>query len=272
MTYSYIESQFRAEVERPDSQIDLALSALLIARCEYPFLDPARYLHRLDEMADEIASSAQVDIKAISSFLFEKMGFVGNKKEYYDPRNSYLNDVLDRRTGIPITLSLVYIELASRLNIEIQGVGMPGHFLVKAMQDGQEVILDPFNGGRILSVSDCNKVFKEIYGENALLRPEHLRALNKQEILIRMLTNLKNIYVSTGSSLKAINIVNLLLILNPASLIDLRDRGLIYFHLGEYSRALDDLTYYIHAASNKQDTEVVRKYIGRAKSKLAQFN
>lgn len=272
MTYSLIESDFRQEVERPDSQLDLALSALLIARCEYPLLDPARYLRRLDEIADEIASAKQITLDAISRFLFEKLGFIGNKKDYYDPRNSYLNDVLDRKTGIPITLSIVYIEIGSRLGIQIKGVGMPGHFLVKALQDGKEVILDPFNGGRILSVSDCTKLFKTIYGENAVLRPDYLRSLNKREILTRMLTNLKNIYVSTSNSLKAINIVNLLLILNPVSLIDIRDRGLIYFHLGEYSRSLDDLTTYIQATSNRQDAEVVRKYIGKAKSRLAQFN
>ncbi len=271
MIESHIESDFRQEVERPD--LDLAFSALLIARHEYPLLDPSRYLHRLDEMANELASSSsQINVEAISSFLFKKMGFVGNRKNYYDPRNSYLNDVLDRRTGIPITLSVIYIELASRLGIEIKGVGMPGHFLVKAFQEEREMFLDPFNGGRVLSISDCDKLFKDIYGENAVLRPEHLRTLNKREILTRMLTNLKNIYVSTSNSLKAINIVNMLLILNPASLIDIRDRGLIYFHLGEYSRSLNDLTSYIHRASNKQDTEVVRKYIGRAKAKLAQFN
>ncbi|MCS6886498.1 MAG: tetratricopeptide repeat protein [Acidobacteriota bacterium] len=269
---STVVDEFKQEVQRAEPKINLAYCALLIAKNEYPKLEPQQYLSRLDEMAAELCKlvpSPQFD--SINWYLFDKLGFSGNRKNYYDPKNSFLNEVLDRKLGIPITLSIVYLELAFRLNIEAEGVGLPGHFLVRVTTP--QLLLDPFNKGKRLSEADCHTLVKQIYGEKFQLRPEHLRTVTKLEILARMLSNLKNIYVSTNDSIRALKIIDLALALNPKSFIDLRDRGLIQFQLGNYSQSLDDLTAYLNnAAPDQADTEIVKKCILRAKAKLAALN
>ena len=195
---------------------DLAPAALAIARIEYPQLDASRYLQALDRMgaaaADRIASLGDdADllrrIAEISAYLFKEQGFAGNRQHYDDPRNSFLNNVIDRRTGIPITLALVYIEVSRRAGLRIEGVNFPGHFLLgvhpdgpeAARGDGEQVIVDPFHGGTILSELDCRKLLRSHAGDEVPFDRRMLARATKPEIIVRMLVNLKRVYVRMRS-------------------------------------------------------------------------
>ena len=268
---------FAAEALRPDPEIDLGRAALLIAKKEYPGLDLDHYNYRFDEIASGIeeklrAAQAGRDplkiLALINEHLFEELSFRGNVENYYDPKNSFLNEVLDRRIGIPITLSVIYIEVARRLGLKMEGIGMPGHFLIRY----QDIIIDPFNKGRRLNESDCEQMLSGIYGEGTRLQPSFLRSVSKREILTRMLGNLKSIYISGGDNARALSIVNRILLLNPDSLTELRDRGLINFALDKLTPALKDLENYLERAPEGPEAESVRQYLIRIKSRLALLN
>src|SRR5881396_777188 len=174
---------FAALLDLPDGAIDLGHASLLIAREEYPDLDVHGYLERLDEMAREIrgrmkgTEGAKSQIAHLNRLLFEEMGFRGNREEYYDPRNSFLNDVLDRRIGIPITLSTVYLEVGRRIGCRLAGVAFPGHFMVRLMgRDAMpDVLIDPFNRGRILTEAECRALLLEMYGGQVPFSPDLLK-------------------------------------------------------------------------------------------------
>ena len=264
-----------AEVAKAPSP-DLAPAALAIARLEYPQLDASRYLRVLDRMgaaaADRIAAlGGDADlprrIAGISAYLFREQGFAGNRKHYDDPRNSFLNNVLDRRTGIPITLALVYIEVSRRAGLGIDGVNFPGHFLLRVhpgtaddpAASGQ-LIVDPFHGGAILSELDCRKLLRSHAGEEIAFDRRLLARATKPEIIVRMLVNLKRIYVRMRSFPQAHAITELLLALDPSATTELRDRGLLAYHLNDYPAALRDLEAYLRfspraAAGEAEDAD-----------------
>jgi regulator of sirC expression with transglutaminase-like and TPR domain len=240
---------------------DLAPAALSIARIEYPQLDASRYLRALDRMgaaaADRIAALGEdADlprrVAGISAYLFKEQGFAGNRKHYDDPRNSFLNNVIDRRTGIPITLALVYIEVSRRVGLHVDGVNFPGHFLLRAQPGGtdapfgeDQVIVDPFHGGAILSELDCRKLLRSHAGDEVPFDRRMLMRATKPEIIVRMLVNLKRIYVRMRSFPQAHAITELLLALDPSATTELRDRGLLAYHLNDYPAALRDLESYL---------------------------
>ncbi len=244
---------------------DLAPAAFMIARLEYPQLDMSHYLGELDRMGEEAtARVAALGDKAgpmrhvteISDYLFKVQGFAGNRTHYDDPRNSFLNDVIDRRTGIPITLALVYIEVSRRAGVRIDGVNFPGHFLLKAPArpkasggSGTPVIVDPFHGGTILSEVDCESLLHKYSGSDAAFDQRLLARATKQEILVRMLVNLKRLYVGMRSFPQAHAITRLLLGIDPAATTELRDRGLLSYHLHDYAAALRDLEAYLRVVS-----------------------
>ncbi len=270
---------FVAEALKPEAEIDLGRAALLIAKSEYPALDVEAYLCRLDQIAEAIIKRCQgepeqpeIIIKNINEHLYDELGFRGNAENYYDPRNSFLNEVIDRRMGIPITLSVLYIEIARRLGLTIEGIGMPGHFLMKCLINGAEIFLDAFNGGRCLTVADCQQMLASIYGEDAHWQSSFLRVVSKREILFRMLSNLKNIYVSGGDYARALAIVERILMINPESLAELRDRGLLNFQLDRLSLALADLEKYLEQAPEGPEAEGARQYLVRIKARLASLN
>ena len=194
-----------------DEDIDLVRAALTIALTEYPDLDIESYVARIDELAhmaeariSEVGDAVQT-IAALNRTLFEEAGLRGNREDYYDPRNSFLNDVLDRGLGIPITLALVYMEVGRRLGFPLFGVGMPGHFLLKHYDiDGRETLVDCFSGGDILSPQDCQRRLDEIYSGQMTLRPEFLFAVSRRQILTRILNNLKTIHLSARNFRKAL--------------------------------------------------------------------
>jgi len=260
---------FAALVALPDDAIDLAQASLLSAREEYPGLEVGRYLSRLDEMAAELRQRlrggevATSRIAHLNRLLFEEMGFRGNRDEYYDPRNSFLNDVLDRRIGIPISLSTIYLEVGRRVGVPLAGVAFPGHFLVRYVgrDVSEEVLIDPFNRGTMLTVDECRRRLEEMYEGAVAFRPEFLRRARNKEILERMLNNLKAIYQGQRDFHRALRVQELLLCVSPASAREIRDRGLIRFRLALLAQAADDLDAYLEAAPDAPDAAEIRERV-----------
>jgi regulator of sirC expression with transglutaminase-like and TPR domain len=249
-----------------DEDIDLARGALTIARTEYPDLDIESYIARIDELASmaegrihDVGDAAQT-IAALNRTLFEEAGLRGNREDYYDPRNSFLNDVLDRGLGIPITLALIYMEVGRRLGFPLFGVGMPGHFLLKHYDiDGRETLFDCFNGGDILSPKDCQRRLDEIYSGQMTLRPEFLFAVSRRQILTRILNNLKTVHLGTRNFRKALALVDLLLVIYPRSPEDVKQRAMLRYSLGQTAGAVEDLEQYLKMSPDASDADEIRQ-------------
>jgi len=235
---------------RPEADVDLAEASLLIAGAEYPDLDPAVYLARLDELASALRREAgdvsgEDAVPALNRLLFEREGFRGNTEDYYDPRNSFLNDVLDRRTGIPISLCTVYMEVARRAGLSVEGVGLPGHFVVRLASSPAPLLVDPFHAGAVITIEDCQRRLDRIYSGRLRLEPSMLAPCGRKAILSRMVRNLKGIYVKAGDYARALRAVEMLRILDPDSVDELRDRGALYAALDCYAAAASDLESYL---------------------------
>lgn len=264
-------------MRRADAEVNLGEAALLIACLEYPDLDVGRYLERLDRMAAAIGRVAATGgvsgaASAINRYLFEREGFHGNDRHYYDPRNSFLNDVLDRRTGIPITLSTVYIEVARRLGLAVEGVGLPGHFIVRLGEGDEARLVDPFNGGAPLNERDCQERLDKLYGGKVKLDERMLAPVDRRHLLARMLRNLKVIYMKASEHQRALDVVDLLLRLNPYSGEDLRDRGLLYSVIGCYSWAAADLETYLSRVPNAREADALRQRIDEMRLRAERLN
>jgi regulator of sirC expression with transglutaminase-like and TPR domain len=234
----------------------LAPAALAIAGVEYPALDAAPYILRLERMGEAAAgrlhwndgAPASVLIATLNAYLYEELGFSGNRDHYDDPRNSFLNEVLDRRLGIPISLAIVYLEIGRRAGLRLEGVNFPGHFLVRAPAgpgDMEDVIVDPFHAGARLSEVDCRHLLRQHVGEEAAFDHALLASATRQQIVVRMLVNLKRLYVRMRSFPQARAIADLLLAVDPSALTDLRDRGLLAYHMEDFAAALKDLEAYL---------------------------
>jgi regulator of sirC expression with transglutaminase-like and TPR domain len=254
---------------------ELAPAALAIARVEYPSLEAAPYLVLIDRMGAEAASrvrgiSAPADaVRALNEYLYDEQGFTGNREHYDDPRNSFLNDVLDRRTGIPIALAVVYLEVARRAGLAVSGVNFPGHFLLRgigahavdlagdsdlsrrsrsvshAAEADDALIIDPFHGGALLSETDCRQLLRQHIGDEAAFDHSLLAPATRRDIVVRMLVNLKRLYVRMRSFPQARFIADLLLTVDPSAISELRDRGLLAYHLQDFAAALRDLEEYL---------------------------
>ena len=269
-----VRDRFAALADRPDDRIDLGEAALLIAAEAQPGLDVAHYLDELDKLADEarpeLANFSGVDrILCLNAFLFVKKRFCGNKTVYEDPRNSFLNHVLDRRTGLPITLAVVYMEVARRLGLQVAGVGFPGHFLAKHV-DETETIIDPFYG-RILSESDCVERLHQVLGDDAAFDRRFLAATNNKEIIARMLRNLKHFYAAAREFTRALEYSDLILLLLPDEPVELRDRGLLYRKLECFGSAKRDLERFLELAGNDPSAGIIRsqlKHIRRLAARI----
>jgi len=269
---------FARLVRRSEPEIDLAEAALLVAKEEYRELEVARYLARLDEMAEAVRARAGgvTDPQALTGwlndYLFREQGFRGNTEDYYDPRNSFLNEVLDRRLGIPITLSTVYMEVGRRLGVPMHGVGMPGHFLVKCVTVDAELVIDPFNQGAVVSPADCQRLLDQISGGKVTFEPRFLAPIGTRHILARMLNNLKAIYVNRQEFGKALGVVERLMLLDPESATEIRDRGLLLFQLKRYPEAMAELQRYLQRAGSAEDAETIREHLGAIRQRVASWN
>lgn len=230
----------------------LAPAALAIARLEYPHLDAAPWLAQLDEFGHEAArrvrglAERRAQVNAINRFLFGTLGFAGNREQYLDPRNSFLNEVLERRLGIPITLCLVYIEVGRRAGLPLRGIGFPGHFLAGCDMEGDDrLVIDAYNGGTILAESDCRDLLRQHVGDEVPWHPSFLDVADRRAIVLRMLSNLKRSYVTLRSFSHARRASDLLIAVDPSAITELRDRGLLSYHLQDFSSALHDLEGYL---------------------------
>ena len=268
--------RFYQEISQPDDQIDLAAAAFYIAQEDYAHLDLEIYLNTLNTMAAEVEERLPTEryplkvIQTLNTYLFEDLGFSGNQENYYDPRNSYLNEVIDRRLGIPITLSLIYLAVAERIDFPMVGVGMPGHFLIRPTIDEMEVFVDPFHGGAILFEDDCKNRFQQLYGPQAQWHPDFLSAVPPKSFLLRLLTNLKFIYIEQQRFKQAISILDRLLLLCPDNAYEYRDRGLIYYHLKNYTTAKQDLQQYLKATTNSIDAAKIRALLAQIDREAAE--
>jgi regulator of sirC expression with transglutaminase-like and TPR domain len=250
---------------------DLAIAALMIARIEFPKLDAGPYLDRLDaigmEAKQRVAAAAVVPgdapprvdpdryarVMALNDYLFNELHFVGNQVQYEDPRNSFLNEVIDRRTGIPITLALLYMEIARRAGLNVEGINFPGHFLLRCrarlgLPYSEDLIIDAFHGGALLSEDACRELLRRHAGDEAVFDSRLLGRATKPQILARMLLNLKRVYVRLHSFPQARDVTELLLAVDPSAAHELRDRGLLAYNLKDFSSALRDLQAYLQIA------------------------
>lgn len=256
--------QFVGLAQAPDEEIDLGRAAFLIAAAEYPELDIQRELSVLDSLAGGAsqrlgdARDAIYCVNTLSEYLFDEVGFSGNNEDYYDPRNSYLNEVLSRRVGIPITLSLVCIEVGKRLGIPLVGVGLPGHFLLRH-RDEEELFIDPFHRGILLSAEECAERLREIHQDNIAWDDSLLEPVTNRDYVARLLRNLKVIYLQRQDLDRAIKMIDRLVAILPQSPEERRDRGVVNYRLGRYQEARDDLQFYLQsAAADSNNAELER--------------
>jgi regulator of sirC expression with transglutaminase-like and TPR domain len=286
-----------ALAQRPGED-DLAQAALEVARLEYPALREREALAQLQALVDRTnafvqASAAPGDVLGhvlqLGQFLFDNEGFTGNLGDYDDPRNSFLNDVLVRRTGIPITLSIIYMHVGRRVGLWLEGVNFPGHFLVRCkgmLGDAaptEDLILDPFHGGIVLTERDCVRLLRRHAGEGAHFDRVLLAPAFKAQILVRMLVNLKRAYARLRSFSRARDVADLVLALDPTSLTELRDRGLLSYQMGHYGVALADLERYLALTARqtrrddedsdvKEEFEAVWEHVKNLRRRVASLN
>jgi len=272
-----VRERFAELVSLEDDRINLGEAALLIAAEEYARLDVDLYLERLDYFGDlaRVRACAAQDaadfITALNTTLFEGIGFRGNGENYYDPRNSFLNEVIDRRIGIPITLTVVYIEVARRIGFPIKGVGLPFHFIAKHEADGGDIFIDPFNEGRLLGTAGCAELVTEMSGGKLELQLEHLAAATTKQILSRMLSNLLGIYSMSDHS-RALAAIERILLITPQSTAHIRDRGLLLARLGDHTEAIAELERYLELTPDAPDEDSVRAQIKSILQSRARLN
>jgi regulator of sirC expression with transglutaminase-like and TPR domain len=261
-----------------ETALSLDHAALTMALEEYPGLDLQSYLRRLDTLAMRADVLIGMDrtainvIESINEVLFVQEGLRGNSDDYYDPRNSYLNEVLDRKLGIPISLSVIYIEVAKRINFQVQGIGFPGHFLVKHVANDRDIIIDAFELGRILTLNDCQELLDKIHKGAVEMNAALLQPMEKRMILTRMLNNLKSIYTQKEQYFKALAVIDQILMLNPGASSELRDRGLLYMQTSLFSKALSDLESYLAQSVAPEDRSYIQSHIKMLRSIVCASN
>ena len=276
-----LDQQFSKLVRTPDPSFNIAECALIIAQHEYPSLDIPGYLQQLDQIAEPLRMRLPADaakphvISMLNHYLFRELGYAGNHDNYYDPRNSFLNDVMDRRIGIPITLSILYMEIGRRVGVNLQGVSFPGHFLAKYVTDQGVIVLDPFNHGISLSEADLRERLTQSGGGDASVDiplSALLRPATPHEILVRLARNLKAIYSHAGELEKAIAMTSLILCVNRQDPGELRDRATMYYRLFCYRAALADFQQLVEIDVDAAEDDSIRATIAELKQKNRLLN
>lgn len=261
-------STLAAVLQSPEEEIDLDQTALILASTEYPELDiteetavldslAAGAARRLGDLQDPLSS-----VNTLSEYLFDEVGFRGNQDKYYDPRNSYLNEVLARRLGIPITLSLIYIETGRRLNLPLLGVGMPGHFVVRH-RDLEDLLVDPFHGGILLTEKECAERVSQATQSEIVWDQRYLSPISNRDFITRMVRNLKSAYFNRQDYGRTLRVIDWLLLVEPEVVQEHRDRGIVNCQIGNYVQALNDLRFYIASSSRIGDLEAIQGLIVR---------
>jgi regulator of sirC expression with transglutaminase-like and TPR domain len=273
-----IDQEFSRIASLPNDQIDLAHGALLIAKSAYPELDESLYLERLDRMAARVKRDMTADLDSadiiarVNHVLFDEEKLRGNREDYYDPDNSYLNRVLDRKTGIPITLCLVYIEVAGRLGLDVRGIGLPGHFMAAAYHGSGKTYIDPFNGGVIRSMDDCLGIVRSYTSETAAPDLHWLQPIGKKELLTRMLRNLKLIYAQQENDIMLFKMIHWILTLEPEASAELSARAMLYEAMGNPTRAIKDWERYIATIAADEIVTRIRARIDNLKKQRSRIH
>ena len=258
-----------AEVQRPEPELNLARACLLVAAEEYPQLPVEASLARLDELSEQVRdrlsdeTAPLVVLSELMSVLYEREGFRGNSDAYYDPRNSFLNDVLDRGLGIPLTLGIVLLEVGWRLRLPLEGVSFPRHFLVRFEGEGMNFLIDPFDGGEVRFEDQAQELLDRVYGGTVRMREAFLQSATKRDMLVRLLNNLKGIYLNAQDDARGLAAVDRILMLTPTAVGELRDRGILLARTGRSAEAIDQLEDYLDHAPKAQDATRVRAVLDR---------
>jgi regulator of sirC expression with transglutaminase-like and TPR domain len=277
---------FEEILSEKEERIDLARACLMIAQDAYPGLDVERYLGDIERMAIRLraripqAGQAEERVVALNQFLYGDLGYWGNTEDYYDPRNSYLNEVLDRRTGIPITLGIVYMELGRRIGLPLEGVSFPGHFLVRLRLRGGTLVLDPFAGGAPQAEDELRRRLERVVPDHArggvplaeLPLDPFLEAASRRQILARVLRNLKGIYREADKPERMLQVLNRMLVVSPEASGELRERGYLYQRLECWRPALQDLTDYLDREPDAPDIDDVRASLLELSARCARLN
>ena len=277
---------FSALLALADDRIELARACLLIAEDAYPGLDIEGYVGEVERLALRLrtrltpVAGAEDKLVALNEFLFDELGYSGNADDYYDPRNSYLNEVIDRRTGIPITLSVLYMELGRKIGLPLEGVSFPGHFLVRVRMRGGMLVVDPFAGGEPQGETELRARLERVVPREAtggvpvrdLPLDQFLEPATNRQILARLLRNLKGIYRQAEQPERMLDVLNRALVVTPDSNSDLRDRGVVYQQMQCYRAALRDLTDYIARDPDAMDSDEMRVKVIELSSLCARLN
>lgn len=247
----------------------LKLSQIL----EFPNLDISEYIEKIRSLEQGLREHVSdvknpiYQVSMLNEYMFDMLGFQGDDDDYYNPRNNFLNVVIDKRSGIPITLSIIYIEIAKAIGLELKPVGFPGHFLVKY---SEELILDPFNRGSLLDIEDLQDILDATYGEGVEFEPEYLNDIEPEKILVRILRNLKGSYTESFNYEKAMHCINMALGLEPESPEDIRDKGIVQLRLLQNDLALTSLNRYLELAPEADDVDDILEMIKSIKEKSSQ--
>jgi regulator of sirC expression with transglutaminase-like and TPR domain len=261
-----------------EGPFDIVEAALWIAAEEYPDLDVEHTAARVrlisaegSRLAHELTNPfARLD--ALRTHLYDDLGFRGNEKEYNDPRNSFLNEVLDRRLGNPLSLSILFIDVARAAGFDAHGVGLPGHFVTSLTYDGRTLLVDPYHCGQVISEDDCRQLVSKTTGRPSLFRRALLEGTDERAMLTRMLLNLKYIYVKGEDYRRALAAVERLLLVSPGDSTEIRDRGFLYAHLGHPGAAVSDLESYLALVPSARDAESVRGRVAWLRQRLSECN
>lgn len=269
-TFADTLERFRGAVAGPPDAVPLARAALLVAQAEYPALDVAAYEQQLAALGERLearvhpAADVRTQLAEAHRLLFEECGFHGNDDEYGDPRNLYLNDVMDRRAGIPASLAILYVTVCARAGIPARAVGLPGHVIVRveAPPDAAgPLLVDPHHGGRELSDEECRRLVRNVYGRRTAFKEHFLDPITPRQLIQRMIHNLKAGYLQHGDEERAGRMIDLLLTMHPWDLDEVRDRGMLRERVGEYAAALQDLEQYVRYRSGARDLQTVSEAV-----------
>ncbi|MFN8454890.1 MAG: transglutaminase-like domain-containing protein [Anaerolineae bacterium] len=280
MTSFQAKDSFAKEVAKNEPNLNLARAALLLAGyITQTGETPTYYLTLLDDMAEAVRpaiapapTAAVAALESLNHYLFTELGFAGNRDDYYNPNNSFLNQVLDVRTGIPISLSLIYLEVGWRLGLPLHGVGLPGHFIVGYTLPQAALYIDVFNGGRILSEDECLALSTIPLTNRAAFRQNYLLPVSKKAMLFRMLLNLKQIYLQHEAWELAHRTLDLMLIVRPAQSDEFRDRGLVALRLQRWHEAAFDLRRYLFLTPNAPDLVELKQHLDMLEERLNRLN
>lgn len=260
-----LRAQFAELVGRDDERIELARAALLVAAESDAALDPEACLATLDEWAAALVATLPADATSLQrlvrlrAFMFEELGFRGDVHDYYSPENSLLHAVMQRRLGIPLTLGIVFMELGWRIGLRFEGVGFPGHFLVRLAGEESDLLLDPFDHGTSVHEDDCRRMIAASSSGTLAFEPGMTRSVTRRDMVARLLLNLKVARLRARDLTGALAAVDKLLVMFPESPPELRDRGLLLYQLDRYRPALGALEDYLRVRPDAVDRADVER-------------